>query len=236
MSGEVKKYYDGFGEKEWERLESAPGQLEFEINGHFIKMNLKPSSTILDLGGGPGRYSIFLAHQGHRVYLADLSPELIRIGKIKIQEAGLDGVVCGTDVVDARQLSKYLDKMFDAVVALGPFYHLINKSDQKKAALEIHRVLKPNGLVFVAAHTVYGWLNGLLERANLDPAQVPPGTFLHVLEMQTYFNPTKKGFTEGYFFQPSELASLFSDEGFEIIKIISSKGIAFGKEAELAKL
>jgi S-adenosylmethionine-dependent methyltransferase len=48
---------------------------------------VKPKSRILDIGGGPGRYAMWLAKHGHRVVLADLSPELLAIARTKLAEA-----------------------------------------------------------------------------------------------------------------------------------------------------
>jgi ubiquinone/menaquinone biosynthesis C-methylase UbiE len=236
MATAAQSYYDSSGENEWKRLESAPGRLEFAVNAAIIETYLAPASKVLDLGGGPGRYSIFLAQKGHTVWLADLSPALLRIAKAKIAAAGVAAQIVGIDVVDARDLSPYPDEQFDAVLALGPFYHLVRKADRDKAALELRRVTKPGGVIFVAAHSVYGWLNGLIERAHRDPAQVPVGTFEQVLHEQIYFNPTPQGFTEGYFFQPKELETLFVQAGFAVLQLLSSKGFAFGQETALLQL
>lgn len=69
----VKAYYDSCPEKEWERLANA--RLEFDINMSFLTRYIKPGDTLLDLGGGPGRYALALAQRGVEVTLCDLSPE-----------------------------------------------------------------------------------------------------------------------------------------------------------------
>ena len=51
---------------------------------------LRSNTRILDIGGGPGRYSVWLAQQGHQIVLADLSPELLRIAQEKITEADVN--------------------------------------------------------------------------------------------------------------------------------------------------
>ncbi len=58
----VKAYYDSYPEKEWERLANA--RLEFDINMSFLTRYIKPGDTLLDLGGGPGRYALALAQRG----------------------------------------------------------------------------------------------------------------------------------------------------------------------------
>jgi 2-polyprenyl-3-methyl-5-hydroxy-6-metoxy-1,4-benzoquinol methylase len=86
----VRTYYASFGEREWTRLENQnDGFVEFAITCQMLSKYLKPNSRILDIGGGPGRYSIWLAKQGHRVVLSDLSPNLLSIAQTKIDEAGV---------------------------------------------------------------------------------------------------------------------------------------------------
>ena len=55
----VKSYYSVFNE--WGRLDAPEGRLEFELTMPIITNHLPQKAEILDLGGGPGRYSIELA-------------------------------------------------------------------------------------------------------------------------------------------------------------------------------
>ena len=72
----IINYYDKFNEKE--RLFSDnSGKLEFTMTKKILKKYLPSKGKILDLGGGAGTYSFFLAKQGYEVYLADLSEKLI---------------------------------------------------------------------------------------------------------------------------------------------------------------
>jgi ubiquinone/menaquinone biosynthesis C-methylase UbiE len=99
----------------------------------MLSKYLKPNSRILDIGGGPGRYSIWLANQGHRVVLSDLSPNLLSIAQTKIDEAGVRINVEEIIEADACDLSHWEDDSFDAVLSLGPFYHLPDPSDPKSS-------------------------------------------------------------------------------------------------------
>ena len=139
----VREYYARFGEREWLRLCNADdGAIEFAITCHTLETLLPGSGRVLDLGGGPGRYTIWLAERGYRVVLADLSPALLEIAKEKIAQSGVASNVESVTVADARDLSRWPDDSFDAVLSLGPFYHLPEPSDRKSAAAEMVRVLK----------------------------------------------------------------------------------------------
>ena len=79
---QMRNAYDGFPEREWERLVGgAQAWLEFVVTMHAIGNHLPPVSDrtvrVLDAGGGPGRYTIALAEQGYGVSLLDLSPRLL---------------------------------------------------------------------------------------------------------------------------------------------------------------
>src|SRR4051794_4352516 len=75
---DVRAYYDQFGEREWARLgRPEDGALEFTIHCGTIAAHLPDGARVLDIGGRPGRYALWLAERGHRVVLADLSRELL---------------------------------------------------------------------------------------------------------------------------------------------------------------
>lgn len=70
----VKKFYDETVDYEWERLERH--KVEFELTKRYLNRYIKPGDKVLDLGGGPGRYSLYLAELGCAVTLADLSEKM----------------------------------------------------------------------------------------------------------------------------------------------------------------
>src|SRR5437773_3466782 len=81
-------------------------------------------------------------------------------------EAPLASVTVG----DARSLS-WNDKTVDAVLLLGPLYHLTARADRIRALTEAHRVLKAPGLLFAVgisrfASTMDGLRSGFLKDAQ----------------------------------------------------------------------
>ena len=69
---EVRSHYDENPRKEWDRLQKRFPHEKY-ITTHMIDRYIRPGDTILDIGGGPGQYSIHYARQGHDVTLLDLS-------------------------------------------------------------------------------------------------------------------------------------------------------------------
>ena len=116
----------------------------------MLDAHLQPRTRVLDLGGGPGRYAAELARRGHRVVLVDPVPEPLETARAKL--AGVEGVE-SIDAGDARDLRRHADASFGAVLAFGPFYHLVEEGERRRAAAEMARVLVPGGLAFVATIT-----------------------------------------------------------------------------------
>ena len=89
----VRQYYLRFDRSEWTRLERPEGSVEFAVNTHFLAQHLPQRGRVLDLGGGPGRYASWLAERGHRVTLADLSPNLLDIARAELNSALVEDIV-----------------------------------------------------------------------------------------------------------------------------------------------
>ena len=93
------------------------------------------------LPGSPGR--------GYEVHLVDPVPLHLR----QAEEASDDQPatpIAGGSQGDARALSQ-IDDSCDALLLMGPMYHLTERADRLLALREARRVLLPDGLIFVSA-------------------------------------------------------------------------------------
>jgi S-adenosylmethionine-dependent methyltransferase len=222
----VKNYYDGYGEREWDRLKNPDdGFVEYAVTRKMLSKYLKPKSRILDIGGGPGRYAMWLAKHGHRVVLADLSPELLKIARTKIDEAGVSANVEEIIEADACDLSHWQDDSFDAVLSLGPFYHLVDADDREKALAELRRVLKPQGVAFVALIPRYSFLRHALEVPDLRHNLTQQEFVSRVLEQGVFINDIPGHFTNGYGVRPEEVPAFFKQRGFTTLTLLAAEGI-----------
>jgi SAM-dependent methyltransferase len=137
-------YYTLGGEQD--HLSEGDGVVEFERTREILLRHLPdPPAVVADIGGGPGRYALWLAGRGHRVEHRDLVP--LHVDQLRAA-AGLPQV--RTAVGDARELD-LADASVDAGLLLGPLYHLRRRRDRVRTLIEAGRVVRPGGPVFVAA-------------------------------------------------------------------------------------
>jgi SAM-dependent methyltransferase len=139
---EMRAYYAQG--KEWDRLGDPKGVVEFERTKEILQQRLPVApATIADIGGGPGRYALWLAELGYAVEHRDLMPAHVE----QLQRSS--GSIVHTEVGDARDLN-LPDSSVDAVVLLGPLYHLREQAHRVQALREARRIVRPGGPVFAA--------------------------------------------------------------------------------------
>ncbi len=108
----------------------------------FIKAQLKPGGYILDVACGSGRHTIALSTEGYPIVGLDASPKLLRIAK---QRCRTVDVVLG----DMRWLP-FKSEAFAAAVSMDTsFGYLPSEREDIKSLLEMRRVLRVDGALFV---------------------------------------------------------------------------------------
>jgi ubiquinone/menaquinone biosynthesis C-methylase UbiE len=129
------------------RLDSGVGALELLRTKELILRHLPEAPCeVADVGGGPGRYAVWLAELGHRVWLRDVVPLYVEQATVATRHLDAVDVAVG----DARKLD-LADGSVDVVLLLGPMYHLQVEADRRRALPEAQRIVRPGGLLFVAA-------------------------------------------------------------------------------------
>ena len=218
----IAGYYDQQAEHEWERMDRH--HTEFAVTWRALEEYLPPPpARLLDCGGGPGRYAIELARRGYQVNLFDLSAENLHMAKAKAQEAGvnLEAYEQGT----ATDLSRYPEEIFDAVLLMGPMYHLLDEEEREQALREGARVLKPGGMLFAAFISRYA--------AHRDIAKKHPDLLTTDAELAQMIlasgklQPRGRGEAEfiAYFAHPIEIHPLFQPASLEILTLLGLEGL-----------
>jgi ubiquinone/menaquinone biosynthesis C-methylase UbiE len=220
----ISHYASGY---EADRLNTGSGQLERERTRELLTRFLPAApATILDIGGGPGAHACWLAKRGYNVHLIDITPlhvEMAKEASRKQPEAPLESVSMG----DARSLP-WNDKSADAILLLGPLYHLTASEDRLRALTEAHRILKPGGILFAMgvsrfASTMDGLRAGFLKDAHF--AEIVEQD----LEDGQHRNPTKhpEYFTDAFFHHPDELRREVAEGGFILTGVYGIQGPAW---------
>jgi ubiquinone/menaquinone biosynthesis C-methylase UbiE len=212
---------DHYGEEidEGARITAGLGQLELVRVQEVVRRHLPAGALrVLDVGGGTGVHAAWLAADGHSVHVVDPVPRHVE------QSAALEGAT--SELGDARHLSA-ADGSFDAVLLFGPLYHLVEVADRQRALAEARRVVRPGGVVFVAAISKFASLfDGLARGFLFDP------DFQEIVEADLregqHRNPTRHPhwFTTSHFHHPDELRTEVADAGLEVVEVVGVEGMA----------
>jgi S-adenosylmethionine-dependent methyltransferase len=214
----VRRIYTA-SEREWQRMDRH--RTEFAVTRRALAQYLpSPPAKILDCGGGPGRYAIDLAQEGYEVTLFDLSPDNLALARQKAAEAGV--TLAGIEQGYAQELTRFPDAGFDAVLLMGPLYHLLSEKERKAAIAEAYRVVRPGGLVFAAFISRFAAHRDAAAKYPTEPVEMPG---LYEKIEQSGLLPPREGVTfVAYFAHPDEVEPLVRGQGFEIVETLGAEG------------
>jgi ubiquinone/menaquinone biosynthesis C-methylase UbiE len=219
LSPEVAAYYE-CGE-EAARLSAGTGRVEWARTWELLERHLPPApAMVLDVGGGPGAYAVPLAQAGYAVHLVDAMPLHVEQARKAANTAGAP--LASAAVGDARSLDA-ADGSADAVLLLGPLYHLLEATDRAAALAEARRVLRPGGVLIGVAISRFASLH---EGLHFGWAADHPGVVESGLHTGTHRNPDALPgrFTTAHFARPDELAAEVTGAGFELAALVSVQG------------
>jgi ubiquinone/menaquinone biosynthesis C-methylase UbiE len=216
---EVVAYYE-CGDEQY-RLTSPAGRLEWARTWVLLQRHLPdPKATIIDVGGGPGAYAVPLALTGHDVHLVDAMP--LHVAQAQQAAAAAETRLITTEVGDARELA-FPDGSADAVLLLGPLYHLLEAAERIAALAEAYRVLRPGGVLAAVAVSRFA---SLIEGLRYGWAGDHPEIVESGLHTGTHRNPgaLPRRFTTAHFARPEELRAEVDAAGFEPVTLYAVEG------------
>lgn len=159
----------------------------YNFAGRYVK-----GKIVLDISCGTGYGSCILySNRAKKVIGIDISKKVINFARTKYERKGLEFNIGNILNIDIH------DNYFDLIVSFETIEHITN---QKRALLEIQRVLKPNGLLLISSP------NRKLT-SPLKSFDEPPNNPFHVIEY------TMKEFTR------------LIRNYFEIIEVYGQRGI-----------
>lgn len=135
------------------RLHRGLGQIEYARTKELLRECLPPAPAVVyDIGGAYGEYAFWLAEMGYEVHLFDLVDTHIRMAGEHSKKVPEVHKLAAAEVADARKVPRDAASA-DAILLLGPLYHLPEKKDRDAALAECKRLLRPGGML-VTAHIV----------------------------------------------------------------------------------
>jgi len=112
------------------------------------EVGIKPGFHVLDFGCGPGGYIVPLAELvggSGKVYALDIHPLAIQ----KVQNIASKKQLTNVETILSDCQTALPDNTLDAVLLYDAFHHL---SDPDEVLKELHRVLKPDGILSFGDH------------------------------------------------------------------------------------
>lgn len=212
---DIAAFYNSDPQREHLRLERH--QLEYDLTWRYLNEYLPTQGCILEIGAATGRYTLELAKRGYTITAVDMSAGLLEGCRKSIAEAGLNQRVQFI-VADARDLSEVTEWEFDAVLLMGPLYHLVVEDDRKAALTEVFDRLRAGGILFSAFISRFGVMGDLMKNV---PDWIEKQDEVHsLLERGRDPDDFHHGGFRGYFAQVPEIAPLHEAIGFETLVLV----------------
>ncbi|GAA0728448.1 hypothetical protein GCM10009430_37630 [Aquimarina litoralis] len=223
ISRNIELFYNKVSEET--RLNKGMGVFEFERVKSLIEKYISSSTLkIIDVGGGTGKYSEWLAKKGHQVYLVEPVPKHIKLAEDRASKLKNKFSV---QLGESRKL-EFKNNFADLVILHGPLYHLQKKEHRELTISEAKRVLKSDGIILgfainYTASTLVGLLNGLIHKNSFfkmckeeltTGIHNPPDDFPWLL-------------AEAYYHKPEQLKDEFINQGLTHINTYAIEGMAW---------
>ena len=223
ISRNIEVFYNKASEET--RLDKGMGIFEFERIKTLIEKYIPSSSSkIIDIGGGTGKYSEWLAKKGHQVHLIEPVPKHIKLAQMRANKVKNKFSV---QLGESRKL-EFKNNFADLIILHGPLYHLQKKEDRDLTIREAKRVLKNNGIILAfainyTASTLVGLLNGLIHKNSFfemckeeltSGIHNPPDDFPWLL-------------AEAYYHKPKQLKDEFINQELTHLNTYAVEGMAW---------
>lgn len=200
-------------------------RLEFVRTLELLDRHLPPPpGRIVDVGGGTGVYAVPLVERGFKVEVVEPIERHVAAVTETARQQDLRGLTARLG--DARDLAD-VPAGADAVLLLGPLYHLTDGADRVGALAEARRIVRPGGVVVAVGISRFASLLDGLKRRNLDDPVV-----WQVVERDLgsgqHRNPDPPArpelFTTACFHRPEELRAEAVDAGLVDVTLVAVEG------------
>lgn len=224
---DIAAYY-GLGLEASRLIVDGHPRLEYVRTMELLERHLPPPpGRIVDVGGGTGVYAVPLVERGYEVQVVDPIEGHVAQVAATARTRRLAGLTA--TLGDARDLAAVVPGA-DAVLLLGPLYHLTDAADRAAALAEARRVVRPGGIVAAAGISRFAsLLDGLKRRTLGDP--VFRAIVDEDLASGRHRSPDVLArpelFTTAYFHRPEELRAEAVAAGLVDVTLLAVEGPAW---------
>lgn len=214
----IRNFYDQNSQQEWDRLDRHP--FEFAITTRMMDRYIKAGDSILDIGGGPGRYSLHYLEKGNPVTLTDLSQGNIDFAMrlASERELPLRSLAC-----DALLIQEHVEDKFDHVFLMGPLYHLLDEAERIRAVKSAIAMLKPNGILYASFLLMFSGIIYFLREAPEQVVQPSEQVWLDAVRQQISWGGN--AFTRAFFIDQDKVLPFMQQFDLEILHLFGQEGI-----------
>ena len=230
----VRHYYDELGEQEWDRLEATVrGRASLEVHRRFLRRFISGGDRVLEIGAGPGRFTVELATLGARVGVTDLSSVQLALHEQHLLGTDAEGSVEFRQNLDICDTTQFVDGEFDAVVAFGgPLSYAF---EHAAVALDgLYRITKPGGYVIGSVMSTLGTWRFFLAAVVAEASE--KGEDVNDLILTTGDLRHLGGGHICQMYRSSDLAALVAQCGGALDEMSASNWASLGDDDALATL
>ena len=222
----IRNFYDQNSQQEWERLDRHP--YEFAITTRMMDRYIQPGDSILDIGGGPGRYSLHYLQKGNLVLLTDLSQGNINFALRLAAERDLSlrALAC-----DALEIEQHVHEKFDHVFLMGPLYHLLDEAERVQAVNAALAMLKPGGILYASFLLMFSGIIFFLREA--PELIISPGEEVWLNAVRKQISWGGDAFTKAFFIDQDKILPFMQQFDVEILHLFGQEGITSTHNYEL---
>jgi ubiquinone/menaquinone biosynthesis C-methylase UbiE len=209
---------------------SSDAAIMFQIERWFIKRYLPESGTVIDVGGGPGRFSVEIAKLGRDVVLTDITPKHIDQAKQLAVQEGVADKTIQYRVMDIRDLSAFGDGAFSMAVCYGMLNYTLDRDVHVLS--ELGRIVQPGGPILISAMGLYGAVRYVWAQGRLaDPSYREREREILETGVNAFRKPCRK------FYTAASLRATAEKAGLRVLEVAGTPAIAacLGQEIDRAR-
>jgi len=214
---------------EWERLDKSPrGKVQFHVHMQYIRKYIKEGDRVLEIGPGPGRFTIEMAKLGANISIADISKAQLKMNEEKVREAGFENSIEWRRKLDILDLKGIPDNEFDSIVVYGgPLSYVLEFVD--KAIDEVIRVTKPGGIILASVMSCLGTFHHLIRNVFDEWANMGMENFDAIVDTGDVLGEmADQGSHQCHMFRWSEFQEVLSKHPVEILDASAANFLSTG--------